>query len=639
MADFNAFPALDIQPAKLSPGVDLASAFKDAGAIQAQRNQNALFPLQQQAMEQQNQINAFALEHAKQADQYGKVAQALQSIDDDSPDAPKQFDAAMAALGPEGKQWVGKYTLDNKAKAMQLYGGQAQQAATKAKVAGAVASKIADGLPMSNGAPNAFGGGESLSGGGPSASQEAWAGGLTPDKIQAIMPKINYAAQEADELAKSNDPAKKWKELQEKDPAFKAQHPGDYNVSDARQIIQNARAAKQWFNNLSSNAQSGIPNPREALTPETPGGGVFGVFDKYNYDSPFKQIYQAPESAADKEKNKIEWFKANTERMKVNNENSASAPDSADSYASLIDHQDMTIAQVPVKVRPAVAKIMNEQYVKGSDGVPGTTGAPEFDITRDGYTTKPVLGAGGLTQASIDSGATYFATNAKLPPGMGLGSTGQAGQRKTAIENRASEIDPGGNLAKNAALASAYTKTLGQQVSYASTVDRSLSAADQGLKQLTDVFKGKVNNYDMPIANVIANAAQYQLSPGDIAAMRAGLTEVRNEYQQVFARGGQVSDKVRDAADKILPGDLSMKDLATVHKELQAQGNIIKNSALDEAKKAQSGINDIIAGKVKSTSGAALPDAAKAKLQEGHNTTFGNGQTWTLRNGQPVQVQ
>lgn len=33
-----------------------------------------------------------------------------------------------------------------------------------------------------------------------------------------------------------------------------------------------------------------------------------------------------------------------------------------------------------------------------------------------------------------------------------------------------------------------------------------------------------------------------------------------------------------------------------------------------------------------------LPAQALARLQEGHNTTFANGQVWTLRGGQPVQV-
>jgi hypothetical protein len=36
---------------------------------------------------------------------------------------------------------------------------------------------------------------------------------------------------------------------------------------------------------------------------------------------------------------------------------------------------------------------------------------------------------------------------------------------------------------------------------------------------------------------------------------------------------------------------------------------------------------------------ASLPANAAAELKEGFNTTFSNGQTWTLRNGQPVQVK
>jgi hypothetical protein len=34
-----------------------------------------------------------------------------------------------------------------------------------------------------------------------------------------------------------------------------------------------------------------------------------------------------------------------------------------------------------------------------------------------------------------------------------------------------------------------------------------------------------------------------------------------------------------------------------------------------------------------------LPPAAMASLKEGQHTTFKNGQVWTLRGGQPVQVQ
>jgi hypothetical protein len=36
---------------------------------------------------------------------------------------------------------------------------------------------------------------------------------------------------------------------------------------------------------------------------------------------------------------------------------------------------------------------------------------------------------------------------------------------------------------------------------------------------------------------------------------------------------------------------------------------------------------------------AGLPQQARAQLKPGHNTTFANGQVWTIRNGQPTRVQ
>jgi hypothetical protein len=35
---------------------------------------------------------------------------------------------------------------------------------------------------------------------------------------------------------------------------------------------------------------------------------------------------------------------------------------------------------------------------------------------------------------------------------------------------------------------------------------------------------------------------------------------------------------------------------------------------------------------------ATIPEQARAQLKEGQVTTFGNGQKWTLKNGQPAQV-
>ena len=60
---------------------------------------------------------------------------------------------------------------------------------------------------------------------------------------------------------------------------------------------------------------------------------------------------------------------------------------------------------------------------------------------------------------------------------------------------------------------------------------------------------------------------------------------------------------------------------------------------LEYSKNPQARLSDFAGKQGLGEAKAAIPPAAVAKLSEGHETTFGNGQTWTLRNGQPVQVR
>lgn len=54
-------------------------------------------------------------------------------------------------------------------------------------------------------------------------------------------------------------------------------------------------------------------------------------------------------------------------------------------------------------------------------------------------------------------------------------------------------------------------------------------------------------------------------------------------------------------------------------------------------------VNDAIAGihgaNPNPTNPSALPPAKAAELKEGENTTFGNGQVWTIKGGKPVKVK
>ena len=235
----------------------------------------------------------------------------------------------------------------------------------------------------------------------------------------------------------------------------------------------------------------------------------------------------------------------------------------------------------------------------GDSGAPlGTTGNSAIDPTADGYSSKPLPGTGGLTQAAIDQRALNYITSGGTPP---VGRTGLAGIQNTAISNRMAEMDPTGNLASNRTQLKALGSSLTKQQTYLDQTERSINNAENGFQQVVNAFQGKVNLSQYPSINAAVNAAQGQLDPGTISAFRAGLQEVANEYAQVFSRGGQMTDAVRSRAQDIMNGNLSVPQLQQVLDELQAQGNVVIQGAKDQIGK----INDQIAalGQGKSSSG------------------------------------
>lgn len=228
-----------------------------------------------------------------------------------------------------------------------------------------------------------------------------------------------------------------------------------------------------------------------------------------------------------------------------------------------------------------------------SGGATGTTGSPSINASTPGYTSTIV--AGGLTQAAIDQAALQYATTGQMPS-IGLGSTGAAMAKRNAIMNRAGELAPGGNIAVNKAEVTANSAALTTQVQYLNTTQRALTNAAAGLTQLTTAFQGKINNQTMPLANIFANAANYQLDPGNVAAYKAALAEVGNEYSQVFSRGGQNSVESHYQAQDIIDGNISVADLVKVGAELQAQGKIVINGAQQQISTIQGQLNSILSG-------------------------------------------
>ena len=242
----------------------------------------------------------------------------------------------------------------------------------------------------------------------------------------------------------------------------------------------------------------------------------------------------------------------------------------------------------------AVARQIPASGGGGQGGnVIGTTGNSTIDTTADGYTTKSV--AGGLSQSAIDQAALHFALTGVMPS-IGLGSTGAAGQKRTAIQNRAAELDSGGNIAANKAQLASLTTTLTTQTGQQAKTQQSLASAEQNGQQLIDLFKGKINNSNVTFANAMANAASYQLSPSDIASFNSGLQEVANDYRTVFAQGGQNTDAQLKQSQAILNGNISMSALQNVMNTLQTMGKTRLATMTQQVQTVQDQINKIIGG-------------------------------------------
>lgn len=219
----------------------------------------------------------------------------------------------------------------------------------------------------------------------------------------------------------------------------------------------------------------------------------------------------------------------------------------------------------------------------------GTFGSPTIDPTIEGYSTKIVPGTGGLTRSALDQKANFYLTSGTPIP---VGRGGAQGQQNAAIANRMAEIDPTGNIAANKTQFGSLSGSLRKQQAYFDTTQRSLANAEAGFNQVIGAFQGKVNLSQYPTINAAVNAVKGQIDPGTISAFNAGLQEVANEYTQVFSRGGQVTDSVRNRAQSIANGNLSLPDLQKTLDELQQQGSIVINGSKDQIKK----INDQIAG-------------------------------------------
>lgn len=140
----------------------------------------------------------------------------------------------------------------------------------------------------------------------------------------------------------------------------------------------------------------------------------------------------------------------------------------------------------------------------------------------------------------------------------------------------------------------------------------------------------------------------------------------QQRLEEIAARAGEKNPEMETAKADINDAKAEFQNYDRKVKSLmQENGGLLpgpgspRYADLDKALKGRAAANDkvqavqkkyddlIRRGKTKAASAApqqgaqppALPQEAVQQLEEGHVTTFGNGQKWTLQNGQPVQVE
>lgn len=163
--------------------------------------------------------------------------------------------------------------------------------------------------------------------------------------------------------------------------------------------------------------------------------------------------------------------------------------------------------------------------------------------------------------------------------------------------------DPGYNFITQKASVASDSSSLKTQQAYADTTSRAFNTANDNLKQLISFMTtAKVNTGStVPAINELQNKVKAGLTDaGTIAAFQAALQGLRAEYAQVLSRGGEVTEGQRNAANALIPDNISPAQLQQVADRLNVEGT----NAVKEANAKVTEIKGRIGGNPGSSGGA-----------------------------------
>lgn len=111
-----------------------------------------------------------------------------------------------------------------------------------------------------------------------------------------------------------------------------------------------------------------------------------------------------------------------------------------------------------------------------------------------------------------------------------------------------------------------------------------------------------------PTVNSITNAYEKGTGDTNIVALNSYIQTLKNAYQQISARGGRISDKVRDQGDALMSGNMPTSQLIAAGQAMMTEGGVVKQAA-----------------------GAAMQDVTGAPAPQGGGA--GGPQPGTVENG------
>lgn len=267
--------------------------------------------------------------------------------------------------------------------------------------------------------------------------------------------------------------------------------------------------------------------------------------------------------------------------------------------------------------------------------------------------------ASGLNPAAADNAAyVVMADPSKMGTYGGFGKSGQA--NKDMINNTiAQKLTDAGmtatDMIRQRAISKASVGSAGQAAKQGATLDSFMpliKANGNRILQLLDSVGEDGGN--IPIIAGLERASGRQLGSDDLAEVHSVIGTYQQEVARLLASGpsmnGVISDAARSKLESMAPENMTSGQARRVigridlELGLRRQGvqHALESSAEEQLPVTQRPARAAAAADTPAPDQApaanAIPAAAAAGLQDGHITTFGNGQRWTLKNGQPAQV-